>query len=360
MKRILVVLLILGTGIPLSLLACSASNPQQPAADISDQNSSAGIFIFGSVLNDQRGIFQIDLENSMVQSFNDAAFERSCPTYSPDGSQIAFCCAENGIRRLFIMQSDGTNVHLVTNEISGCSCSPDAPLSWSPDGEWILLPGFPADANAQNFVYDIFLVSQDGSSVTNLTEDPQRYGGLLWDPDGRSIYFSGKIGDKADIYRMDIDNRKSTSLTSQPIMGEPTDWSDDGTQLLYFTDSGGGNLDIFLLRKDENQAIRLTDAEGSDSYPQWFPDNLHILFVSKRDGNEEIFTMKADGSDQKNLTNNPDQMDIWPSLSPDGKKIIYLTAYEDQWDSWVMNADGSEKTKITDLIGLPADISWKP
>jgi len=70
--------------------------------------------------------------------------------------------------------------------------------------------------------------------------------------------------------------------------------------------------------------------------------------------------MNADGSEQTNLTNNPGVLDIWPSLSPDGQYVIYLTGNNNQWDSWIMKADGSDKRKLTNVIGIPSTIAWKP
>lgn len=319
--------------------------------------SAPDVFVFSATLENRNDLFLSDMQVEMVKLFSDLPNGGRCPAFSPDGAKLAFCSNQDGEDALFISAGDGAAPHRLADQLSGCGCSPDAPLAWSPDGKWISLP---VGADKSQAIHDIYVVRADNGQATNLTDSPQRYGGLVWDPDSQSMLIAATVDGQADIYRMDIESKTMAPLTSSPITGAPTDWSRDGRQLLYYADSGGGNFDIFLLPSGGGQPVRLTDASGFDSYPVWFPDGQQILFVSTRDGDQEIYSMHADGSNQVNLTNNPGVMDIWPSLSLDGQQIIYLTNANNQWDCWIMNADGSNRRKITDRVGIPAGIAWKP
>jgi len=339
------------------LFACAPSKPTPKVSQVARTPSSSGEYVFSRADQGKTGIYITSTYLNSIQTLTDLP-DSTCPMFSPDGQYLAFCSKQNEKNSLFIMGDNGANPHQLTDQIQGCSCSPDAPLSWSPDGNWILLPVSGEDKSQPT--YDLYVVSADGSQVVNLTSSPQRYGGLVWDPDSRSILFTGMVGEKPDIYQVNINTKKIAPLSSKPISGAAAGWSPDGSKLLIFADSGGGNFDIFLLSRGSDELIRLTDSPGFDSYPHWFPDGQNILYISTRDGNNEIYRMNADGSDQKNLTQNPDALDIWPSISLDGKKIIYLTGSNNQWDSWMMNTDGSNRTKMTDLIGIPSTITWKP
>lgn len=360
-------------GLLFFLIFLSACNPSQstPTPDLSDQSaqsparspialapSGLAQFVFSATLNNKAEITLANTDGVILKQLTQSEGGANCPAFSPDGLQVAFCSVQDAKSRLMLMGSDGSNPHLIAEEIEGCGCSPDAPLAWSPDGKWISLPVTGMEQSAP--VYDIFAVRVKDGQVTQLTAEQQRYGGLVWNPDSKSVLVTGPISGQEDIYRITLSDKKVSPLTSTPITGAATGWSPDGKNLLYFADSGGGNFDIFLLQNGSDQPVRLTDANGFDSYPRWFPDGQHILFVSTRDGDQEIYRMNADGSEQTNLTNNPGVLDIWPSLSPDGQYVIYLTGNNNQWDSWIMKADGSDKRKLTNVIGIPSTIAWKP
>ena len=80
------------------------------------------------------------------------------PTWSPDGSMIAFASSRSGQRQLFVANANGKQVNQVTdlNNMGGRS-------SWSPDGKWIAFTSF-RDGNNE-----IYIVRPDGSRETRLT-----------------------------------------------------------------------------------------------------------------------------------------------------------------------------------------------
>ncbi len=340
------------------LAACAVSSlSSQPKKAQSQTKKTSTGFIFTSTGLEQGGIFSVDLDESTIQPFSDNTNTSKCPAYSPDGSLVAFCNEEGEKSRLFVARNDGSDPKELTDAIVGCSCSPDAPLAWSRDGNWIVLPVY---TDAQAYVYDIFVVRKDGNKTVNLTSNPQRYGGVVWNPDSKTILLTGEVDGKTDIYQVEISNQKITPFFSQPVTGAASGWSPDGGQLLYFADSGEGNFDIYVFEEISGKNLRLTDSAGFDSYPHWSPDGQKIIFISKRDGEDEIYSMNADGSIQENLTENPAAMDIWPSISRNGRLIVYLTSDDNQWKTMIMNADGSNKKDITSLVGIAGSISWRP
>lgn len=350
--------LLRGLIVTVILTACAVSPSSQPKEEQSPADKGFSTeFIFTSTGLENGGILTVDLDEFTVQPFSEDTNSGKCPAYSPDGALVAFCNEESGKSRLFVARGDGSDPKEMTDAISGCSCSPDAPLAWSPDGNWIVLP---VNMDAQSFVYDIFIVNKNGKKAINLTSNPQRYGGVVWNPDSRSILLTGEINGQRDIYQVDISDKRIAPFSNQPISGAASEWSPDGRQLVYFADNGDGNFDIFVFDKEQGKSQRLTETAGFDSYPHWYPDGQKILFISKRDGEDEIYSMNADGSNQRNLTDNPTAMDIWPSISRDGQWIIYLTSANNQWKTMLMNADGSGKKEITSLVGIAGSISWRP
>jgi Tol biopolymer transport system component len=101
------------------------------------------------------------------------------PAVSADGSQIAFVAHVDGQRRLFVMSSEGMNVHRIGESLDIA----DVP-SWSPDGKWIAAVVREDEGRSRPLVR----IPTEGGSPVRLVEgntsDP------VWSPDGRLILYS--------------------------------------------------------------------------------------------------------------------------------------------------------------------------
>jgi hypothetical protein len=108
-------------------------------------------------------------------------------TWSPDGKWIAYNSWSPGLpgRQIFVMASDGSRQTQITN-----TPGPHSEPSWSPDGSRI----------AFTYEFDgtqsIWSVRRDGTDPQNLSNDPRGGGELIsgggaWGRDGRIVYTRG-------------------------------------------------------------------------------------------------------------------------------------------------------------------------
>ncbi len=133
------------------------------------------------------------------------------PSWSPDGSKIAFVSDRLGSPQIFIMNSDGSGVRRLTR-----SGTYNVNPSWSPKGDRILY------SRQHPGGFQIHSISPDGSDDTQLTtqgrnENPR------WSPDGRFITFGSNRGGKEAIYVMRADGSSQIKVSrsgggdSQPV-----------------------------------------------------------------------------------------------------------------------------------------------
>lgn len=237
-------------------------------------------------------------------------------------------CYTNG-GDIWKMNPDGTNRQLVID--AGTN---DIEPSWSPDGSKI---AFKSD-RAPSSNGGIWVVNADGTGLTLLTFDPS-FGSAkpTWSPDGSKIAFhSNRDGLIGSIYIMNADGSNVTRLTNQlPFSDAGADWSPDGTRMIFETNQNlGANIGIINLDGTGRAVI------GSGQFPAWSPDGSKIIFALLTGTGYHIYTMNPDGTGITQLTFGVPN-DLYPSFSPDGRKIVFARNTSGTIGLWTMNADGS-------------------
>jgi Tol biopolymer transport system component len=258
---------------------------------------------------------------------------------------------DQGNQEIYVMNADGTGQRRLTHEQSG-----DFHPSWSPDGTMI------AFASQRGRGFDIFIMNADGSQQERLTRLTDSGFGAVepaWSPDGKRIAFRSRVG-QVDIYVISVDGTGLTRLTTDPGGAFAPAWSPDGRKIA-FSSRRHGSYDIFVMDADGGNPVRLTSNVSIDRRPAWSPDGRRIAFHSDRTGDQEIYVMNADGSDQVRLTTNPGE-DAHPSWSPDGQRITFHRRVLGHVQVHVMNADGSGVRRLTDLstVAFSGFPNWGP
>ena len=174
---------------------------------------------------------------------NNPAFDQT-PAWSPDGNTIAFASTRiGGGNEVFVMDSDPDTSDDATADTSYKQLTnapgPDIQPSFSPDGTHI------AFVSTRDGDFDIWVVNADGfGTPTNLTNDmvtvpegttsevPTNERWPAWSPDGTSIAFwsavgsgLGSDGDTSEIYVMNATNgANKTNLTNNKVGDIQPDW----------------------------------------------------------------------------------------------------------------------------------------
>jgi len=114
---------------------------------------------------------------SAARNISSNAFRDRSPTFSPDGSRIAFASDRHGDWDIYTMTTDGEDVRRFTNSL-GVDRSP----AWSPDGSKIVFI-----SNRGGTDTDVYVMNADGSGQYILQPlDGNEYE-PTWSPDGTKI-----------------------------------------------------------------------------------------------------------------------------------------------------------------------------
>jgi len=284
------------------------------------------------------------------------------PGPDPGPGRIIFTRLGNGHIDIYGMDVNGHNLELLTT-----SYAFDDWGSWSPDTFKIVFQSDRIPDTSFTARYQIFVMSSDGSSVSQLTfpdiardtltnhvKDTTSNFQPAWSPDGTKIAFASTRDTNPEIFVMDPNGSNVVRLTNDAAEDGQPAWSPNGTKIAFATNRDG-NDEIYVMNANGSGAVNLTNNAASDLTPVWSPDGTKIAFQSDRQSNYAVWVMNADGSNPVRLTD-PSTPAGSPTWSPDGTRI----AYEQGGDIWVMNVDGSRKIRITSGFWSDRLPRWRP
>jgi len=258
------------------VMNADGSNPENltpdSEGDITPSWSRDGTkILFSSVDEDYAGykshnIYVMDSDGSnKTQLTNSGRMEsRNSPVFSPDGTKIAYVGGgyyDMVHWQIYTMNSDGTNQANITND----SDHPYLDPSWSPDGSKI------AFSTGRDGNMEIYKMNPDGSNMVRLTNNSAWDDKPSWSPDASKIAFiSNRTGDY-EIYIMNADGSNLINISNNSYEDEYVpSWSPDGKWIAYFSGTYE-NSEIYIIRSDGSNKRRLTNNNYDDYSPNWSP-----------------------------------------------------------------------------------------
>jgi Tol biopolymer transport system component len=239
------------------------------------------------------------------------------PRFSPDGAWIAYS-SETLTRfpAIRLMRPDGSGDRRLADRNGGTS------LSWTPDGR-ALVYDEPDLFHAFSHFSDLRTVELASGRVRWLTRglrarDPDVA------PDGGSIVFVRRLGDRSDLYTIGLDGHGLRRLTNSApgTQWSGPHWRPQGDVIAASRWTAGGWLDLVEVDPATGAATNLTEDRAKDVEPTWTPDGEHLIFRSDRDGVSNLYALRREDRALLRVTN-VEGGAFSPSVSPNGSEVAF-------------------------------------
>lgn len=278
--------------------------------------------------------------------------------FSDDGTRLIFQSTRPpySCDQIFIMNMDGSGVHLVSTGKGKTTCG-----FFYPDGKHILFssthlasPECPHRPDySKGYVwgvysaFQIFYATDQGEILRPLTQGPGYNAEATISADGKRIVFTSAREGDLDIYSMNADGSGVQRLTHQLGYDGGPFFSPDGRWIVYRADHPTEaaevaryksllaqdlveplQMDLYVMQPDGSQQQQITRLGGASFAPSFFPDSRRIIFASNyqspRTSQFDLYAIDRTGDHLERLTF-AGGFDAFPIVSPDGKKLVFAS-----------------------------------
>lgn len=300
-------------------------------------------------------IYVVSVGGDTPIRLTDTAAPEGMPTWSPDGTQVAFIRQPvDAEHALIIAKPVLGGPERILHETASRSGSlvrgfASAALDWSPDGKWLAF----RDMEIPDQSYSIFLLSLESGRKRQLTHPAalERDHNPVFSPNGHAIAFIRTRAGRNTVCTQLLDEASEACVYDfGKYMNWDIAWMPDGRAIAVVVGSFAGHRALLRVPLVGGDAVPLTSA--TDVMEFTVARDQKLLVYSAGFHDHDIWRSPGPLS---NEPGSPEELiaststDINPRYSPDSKRIAFVSGRSGTEEIWVADADGSNPRQLTRL-----------
>jgi len=224
-------------------------------------------------------------------------------TFSGNNGKLAYTCGTS----ICTINPDGTGATTLTS-LPANATDP----SWSDDGTQI---AFVEPVNG------ISVANANGTGAGGIGAEPGSTE-PSFSADGLRIAYVGPATAPGIRSRLTSGNGQEVSYTTNATDVDPQ-YSPDGSEIAFARNDGATGYDIWVVDLSNNQATQVTATAGDERNPTWSPSGFTLAYSSSTNGH--LFAVSAFAQSSTAPTD-LNVAGTQPAYSPDGTKIAFVDA----------------------------------
>ncbi len=269
-------------------------------------------------------------------------------TWSPDGSQLAFVRSTGGAAgELWLVPVQGGSPRRLTNDVPGVFS--DSPV-FTRDGRGLVHQSNRAGAT------NLWLLPVGGGPLVRLTEGPGPDESPSVARDG-SIAFINLRARCALLLQELASGQTREILTHSHYIWSPA-FSPDGRDLAFSRGEKDGAWHIWIVPVRGGASQRLTSGLLPEVYPRFTPDGASVVYHTWSPGPDRIWHVPRAGGPAEPMTPARGEDDGYADVSPDGRWLAFARTDKEGTRIHVAPVNGGEARRLTDSASTTP--RWSP